>query len=153
MTDTIIEILIDNSGSMGYMAGNPEHENKYLIDGLTRMTMIKKVMSEQIIPTIDYANQIIIRTFRHNSKKVADKVVEELSTPVIYEGVFHMQNILSVIASLQDPPIGGTPITAAINAAVSDLERKNTEITGRSATNRVNRLASELVKEFMVFNR
>ena len=40
-----------------------------------------------------------------------------------------------------------------ISAAVTDLERKNTEITGRSATNRVNRLASELVKEFMVFNR
>lgn len=123
MTDTIIEILIDNSGSMGYMAGSPEHENKYLIDGLTRMTMIKKVMSEQIIPTIDYANQIIIRTFRYNSKKVADKVVDELSTPVIYEGVFDRQKILTVIASLQDPPIGGTPITAAINAAVSDLEK------------------------------
>ncbi len=123
MTDTIIEILIDNSGSMGYMAGSPEHENKYLIDGLTRMTMIKKVISEQIIPTIDYANQIIIRTFRYNSKKEADKVVEELSTPVIYEGVFDKQNILTVIASLQDPPFGGTPITAAINAAVSDLEK------------------------------
>ena len=40
-----------------------------------------------------------------------------------------------------------------ISAAVTDLERKNMEITGRSATNRVNRLASELVKEFMVFNR
>jgi hypothetical protein len=40
-----------------------------------------------------------------------------------------------------------------ISAAIKDLERKNTEITGRSATNRVNRLASELVKEFMVFNR
>lgn len=123
MTDTIIVILIDNSGSMGYMAGSPEHENKYLIDGLTRMTMIKKVMSEQIIPTIDYANQIIIRTFRYNRKKVADKVVEELSTPAIYEGVFDKQKILTVIASLQDPPIGGTPITAAINAAVSDLEK------------------------------
>lgn len=123
MTHTIIEILIDSSGSMGYMAGSPEHENKYLIDGLTRMTLIKKIMSEQIIPTIDYANQIIIRTFRYNRKKVADKVVGELSTPVIYEGVFDRQKILAVIASLQDPPIGGTPITAAINAAVSDLEK------------------------------
>jgi hypothetical protein len=36
-----------------------------------------------------------------------------------------------------------------ISAAITDLERKNTEITGRSATNRVNRLATELVKHFM----
>ena len=40
-----------------------------------------------------------------------------------------------------------------ISAAIADLERKNTEITGRSATNRVNRLATEIVKEFMVGNR
>jgi hypothetical protein len=40
-----------------------------------------------------------------------------------------------------------------ISAAVSDLERKNTEITGRSATNRVNRLATEVVKEFMFGTR
>ena len=36
-----------------------------------------------------------------------------------------------------------------ISAAVTDLEQKNVEITGRSATNRVNKLATELVKHFM----
>ena len=36
-----------------------------------------------------------------------------------------------------------------ISAAITDLERKNVEITGRSATNRVNKLAAELVKHFM----
>ncbi len=36
-----------------------------------------------------------------------------------------------------------------ISAAITDLERKNVEITGRSATNRVNKLATELVKHFM----
>lgn len=40
-----------------------------------------------------------------------------------------------------------------ISAAITDLERNNKEITGRSATNRVNKLASELVKEFMVQKR
>jgi hypothetical protein len=40
-----------------------------------------------------------------------------------------------------------------ISAAITDLERKNTEITGRSATNRVNRLATEVVKEFMTGKR
>lgn len=36
-----------------------------------------------------------------------------------------------------------------ISAAITDLERNNKEITGKSATNRVNRLATELVKHFM----
>jgi hypothetical protein len=36
-----------------------------------------------------------------------------------------------------------------ISAAVTDLERNNKEITNRSATNRVNRLSTELVKHFM----
>jgi hypothetical protein len=40
-----------------------------------------------------------------------------------------------------------------ISAAIADLERKNNEITGRSATNRVNKLATELVKEFMIGKR
>ncbi|GAA4448692.1 hypothetical protein GCM10023189_06940 [Nibrella saemangeumensis] len=121
MTDTIIEILIDESGSMGYMKGDPQHENKYLVDGLTRMTLIKKVMADEIIPTIDYATQIIIRTFRNNSKIVDGKKVEAIFTPIIYQGNFDKQKILSVVSSLQDPPFGGTPITAAINAAISDL--------------------------------
>jgi hypothetical protein len=36
-----------------------------------------------------------------------------------------------------------------ISASITDLERKNKEITGSSATHRVNRLASEVVKHFM----
>jgi hypothetical protein len=36
-----------------------------------------------------------------------------------------------------------------ISAAINDLEQKNIEITGSSATYRVNRLATEVVKHFM----
>ena len=36
-----------------------------------------------------------------------------------------------------------------ISAAINDLERKNKEITGSSATYRVNKLATEVVKYFM----
>ena len=36
-----------------------------------------------------------------------------------------------------------------ISAAVTDLEQKNKEITGSSATHRVNKLATEVVKYFM----
>ena len=36
-----------------------------------------------------------------------------------------------------------------ISAAINDLEQKNKEITGSSATYRVNKLATEVVKYFM----
>jgi preprotein translocase subunit YajC len=36
-----------------------------------------------------------------------------------------------------------------ISAAITDLEQKNKEITPQSATNRVNKLATEVVKHFM----
>lgn len=121
MTETIIEILIDESGSMGYMKGDPEHEGKYLVDGNTRMTLIKKVLTDEIIPTIDYAEHIIIRTFRENIELVNGIETDVICTPVIYHGGFDKKKILTVIASLQDPQVGGTPITAAITAAITDL--------------------------------
>jgi len=36
-----------------------------------------------------------------------------------------------------------------ISASITDLERKNQEITGKSATNRINRLAGELLRWYM----
>jgi len=36
-----------------------------------------------------------------------------------------------------------------ISASITDLERKNQEITGRSATNRINRLAGELLRWYI----
>lgn len=123
MTGTIIEILIDHSGSMGYMKGGGEHENKYLIDGQTRLSLVKKILNEQIIPTIDYANKIFIRTFRCYSTKVENKQIDKPYVSLLYEGSFDKQKILSKISNIQDPPIGGTPITNAINIAIDNLEK------------------------------
>jgi hypothetical protein len=124
MTETIIEILIDQSGSMGYMKGaGPEEENQYLINGKTRTYLVKKILTDQIIPTIDYANKIFIRTFRINNKVVDRKNVEELYVPLLYEGTFDKFKIQTAISNIQDPPPGGTPITEAINIAVSNLEK------------------------------
>lgn len=123
MTETIIEILIDHSGSMGFMKGEKEHEDKYLIGGQTRLSLVKKILTEQVIPTIDYAHKIFIRTFRINSSVVGGKRINELFIPLLYEGTFDNQKIQSIITSIQDPPGGGTPITNAINIAVSNLEK------------------------------
>jgi hypothetical protein len=124
MKETIIEILIDHSGSMGFMKGQGvEHEDKYLIGGQTRMSIVKKILIEQIIPTIDYADKIFIRTFRIKTTKTRDKKVDELLIPLLYEGTFDEQKIQSIISNIQDPPGGGTPITTAINIAVANLEK------------------------------
>ena len=124
MTKTIIEILIDNSGSMGFMTGcGEEHENKYLIDGVTRMTLIKKILIEQIVPTIEYADKVIIRSFRYNSTKINEKIKNEPFIPLLYDGIFDLKIISSKINSLIDPPSGGTPITDAIKIAISDLKK------------------------------
>lgn len=116
MTDTIIEILIDASGSMGFMKGEKEHENKYLIDGQTRMSLIKKILRTDIIPAIDYSSFIYIRTFR------SEKTDKEIQTPIIYKGIFDKLEIEKTINNLSDPPKGGSPITEAIYAAVNDLK-------------------------------
>ena len=122
MIETIIEILIDNSGSMGFMKGaGVQHEDKYLIGGQTRMSLVKEILNEQIIPTIDYANKIFIRTFRINTTKNEDKYVNKLFVPLLYEGTFDKQKIQSIISSIQDPTAGGTPIADAINIAVTNL--------------------------------
>jgi len=124
MTETIIEILIDHSGSMGFMKGaGVEHEDKYLIGGQTRMSLVKKILIEEIIPTIDYANKIFIRTFRFNSTIVEDKRVDKLYVPLLYEGTFEEQKMQLIISSIQDSLAGGTPITNAINIAVANLEK------------------------------
>ncbi|WP_177734462.1 protein NO VEIN domain-containing protein [Flavobacterium inviolabile] len=124
MIQTVVEILIDNSGSMGYMKGaGLEHKNRYLIDGVTRMSLVKKILLEQIIPTLKYADQIIIRTFRHETRKINNQVVTEATTPLIYNDIFDEQRITKKVSSLVDPPSGGTPITAAIEIAIKDLKK------------------------------
>ena len=123
MSNTIIEILIDRSGSMGFMKGVPGEENNYLINGETRLSIVKKILLTEIIPTIDYASRIIIRTFRMKSVQKGDQEIETTVTPKVYDGVFNNSELQTKIKAMTNPPSGGTPITAAIEAAVKDLEK------------------------------
>jgi hypothetical protein len=122
MKNTTIVILIDNSGSMGYMKGVEGEENKHLIDGATRMSLIKEILIEQIIPTVEYTNHLIIRTFRHENQKVDGKWIAIPTVPLVYKDEFHKEQVLSIIAKLEDPPPGGSPISSAINQAIFDLK-------------------------------
>lgn len=123
MKETIIEILIDKSGSMGFMKGHKD-EGDYLIDGQTRMTLIKKMLLDEIIPTIDYSAKISIRTFRIALETKEGKLNnknEEIES--IYDGDFERNNIENAIKNLKDPPLGGTPIAEALNVAFNNLKK------------------------------
>lgn len=115
--DTRIEILIDLSNSMGSMSGTPD-QGKYLLpDGSTRMTLQKKILLDEILPTIDYAKRITIRTFHSNDSK--------LVAPVIYDGPFQLSSLQNAIFRLPSDPrkTGGTPITDAITLSISELSK------------------------------
>lgn len=114
MTKSIIEILIDYSGSMGYMEGT-EHENKFLIDGKTRFYLAEQMIQKHIFPTIDYVEKIAIRLFRGATNKI------EINT--IYEGEFNFGKLCSFISKIDNPPPGGTPISAALNEAKQNLTK------------------------------
>ncbi|MTB53992.1 DUF3883 domain-containing protein [Lewinella sp. W8] len=119
--DTIIEILIDKSGSMGVFKGDENNENKYLLeDGSTRTDLIKKMMIHEIIPTIDYAKKITIRTFRTVGEKY-----DQLEVKEIYSGGFDGNDIIDTINSLENPPLGGTPISAALEESINELAKSD----------------------------
>jgi|GEM_PF-6329635 len=114
---TYIEILIDTSGSMGAMKGT-ESENQFLLpDGKTRMSLIKNTLREQLLPTLDYATKITIRTFKGANTQEQLPIVEK-----IYEGGYDLNLMMNKVGELPDDPLGGTPITAAITEAVNSLQ-------------------------------
>lgn len=115
-----IDILIDASGSMGFMKGaGVEHENKYLIDSNhTRTDLVKKILTNHIIPNIDYCTSIQIDTFS-NLKKVDNngnpiivdqKYVEYPKNINYYKGDFNENLLIEKINSIPNPKPSGTPL-------------------------------------------
>lgn len=119
--DTIIEILIDISGSMGSMKDQPNEDNKdYLLpDGSTRITLAKKILLEEILPTINYAQKIIVRTFFADHSNNSITVIR-----TIYDGPFIDNEIRKTFFELpDDTPKGGTPLTASILKTIENLKQ------------------------------
>lgn len=117
MANSIIEILIDYSGSMGYMKGT-EFENKFLINGKTRFSITKQMLQKHIFPIIDYMENVVVRLFMAHSTE-GEKVTEFH----LHEERININKLNSYIANLPDPQTGGTPIAAALNAARENLEK------------------------------
>jgi len=95
--ETVTEILIDFSGSMK-----------------DKLPLTKQVLLADVIPNLDYASRIGIKTFAGNNNQPPTKQVLNLN-------LTNKEEIIRAINSL-GTPAGGTPITAAIRASVTTLK-------------------------------
>ncbi len=92
---------------------------KYLLpDGTTRMSAQKRILIEEVLPTIDYAKKVTIRTFYSGKEDI-------LIAKIIYHGPSHLRSLQNVISRLPSDPqnTGGTPITDAITLSISELSK------------------------------
>lgn len=95
--ETVTEILIDFSGSMK-----------------DKLPLTKQVLLTDVIPNLDYASRIGIKTFAGNNN-------QPQTTQVLNLNLTNKEEIIRAINSL-GTPAGGTPITAAIRASVTTLK-------------------------------
>jgi hypothetical protein len=110
--NTVIEILIDNSNSMGNCKGVFENYKEYLLpDGTTRMELAKKILLADIIPTIDYASNITVSLF--HSLEFTEKP-REIVQPIIYNGKNNEKLKVAINGITIPHKTGGTPITDAL---------------------------------------
>ncbi|WP_111709119.1 protein NO VEIN domain-containing protein [Lutibacter citreus] len=135
--ETHFEILIDASGSMGYMKGSKEYENKYLLpDGSTRTDLVKKILGNSIVPKLSFANTFKISTFRNefNLDKNGERIVVNNSykdypnIKPIYSGEFDKDLINSSINQIINPDIGGTPLFWALAILINKSVSKSLNI-------------------------
>lgn len=119
--NTVIEILIDNSNSMGPFEAEKGNTTYLLPDGSTRMELAKKILIEEIIPKLDYAQQVTIRRF--HSLSYTDKTTKPI-IETVYSGTLDKQVVIKKISDIEIPKnTGGTPITAAVKLAIDELAK------------------------------
>lgn len=115
-------ILIDASGSMGYMKGD-NNEDKYLLpDKSTRTDLVKKILINTIIPKLAFVNKLNILTFRRElTLNDKNELIFDVSKPFlkyIYNDTFDEKKIKSVISEIQNPEKGGTPIFGVVSSII-----------------------------------
>lgn len=118
--NTVIEILIDNSNSMGDCKGVLENYKDYLLpDGSTRMELAKKILLSEIIPTIDYASNITVSLFHSLEFKEKPR---EIVQPILHKGK-NDEQLKNAIKGIVIPHrTGGTPITDALLNCINRLK-------------------------------
>nr|WP_299032687.1 DUF3883 domain-containing protein [uncultured Tenacibaculum sp.] len=133
-----IDILIDASGSMGYMKGaGEEHENKYLIDDQhTRTDLVKSILVNHLIPKIDYCTSLQIDRFRNLKKLDVNgnpiiknkRYIEYPKNINYYKGSYNKDLIVKKINSIPNPKPGGTPLRWCLLNKIHNLSSTKSNI-------------------------
>jgi hypothetical protein len=135
---TNFDILIDASGSMGYMKGaGEEHQNKYLLpDGSTRTDLVKKILINSVIPKLSFVNKIHLLSFRNIKKLniqgqpivVNNKYDEKPINQNHYEGQFDETKLNDIISKIKDPEPGGTPLFFSLTSLINQKDEDDFNI-------------------------
>ena len=143
---TQFQILIDASGSMGYMKGSKEYENKYLLpDKSTRTSLVKKIINESLLDKLSISDSIQISTFRETAKTdtKGEKIIKSRNVldkngkktqqryydyffdlKPIFKAKYNKNLIIKNVNKIVDPDIGGTPLCGAITVTLEKVENK-----------------------------
>lgn len=114
---TLLEIIIDRSGSMGTEVGK-----KYLMpDGNTRMSIVRKWLSEDILPGLEIQEPVSVRIRLFAG--VGGEKKNENGKPHIWtlfdKNRFDLKELQDVVSKIPDPPSGGSPIGFAVEETIS----------------------------------
>lgn len=149
------DILIDASGSMGYMKGT-KHEDKYLLpDKSTRTDLVKKILIKSIIPKLSFAGTINLSSFRNETKKdsngkliVIDNRYQEFPhSKNFYQGYYDSEMINKIISRIDNPEIGGTPLFWAISEKLNISD--NIVVLSDGDANDVENFDEEILKKII----
>ncbi|WP_179321178.1 protein NO VEIN domain-containing protein [Winogradskyella helgolandensis] len=139
--ETHFEILIDASGSMGFMKGSKEHEDEYLLPDQksTRTDLVKKILIESLLNNLSFVEILEISSFRNsynfdakgNRKKsykweVNKEGVKEYvwyypmphKLHPVYKDGYNKESIITAVNSIKNPEIGGTPLWWALSVTI-----------------------------------
>ncbi len=119
-----IEILIDYSNSMGFPEKLELNANTFLLkDGSTRMNLVKKILVNDIIPLLDFVENITVSKF-YSLPKTNNFI------PIkIYNGKFNLEEIILKINKIKDPNnTGGTPLTQAILHSIKRMDKNDSSL-------------------------
>ncbi|WP_417784698.1 protein NO VEIN domain-containing protein [Tenacibaculum sp.] len=139
------KILIDASGSMGFMNGTKE-ENKYLLpDGSSRTELVKKILNDSIIHILPSNSNIKVFSFRNSiklnkdgTKKIILKEEKDKSGKTVFRKYYDdfpdLKLIVDkppfkkVIDNIEAPLPGGTPLFWAISTLIHKVQSKSSII-------------------------
>lgn len=130
------KILVDASGSMGFMDGTKEKNKHLLPDGKTRTDLVKKILASNILPNLKFISNISISTFRgeiqldsDGKQKIKNNKLDIIPRlDQVYEGAYNQDRILSKLEGLKNPIPAGTPLYFALCSTITKSKESNLNI-------------------------